>query len=398
MINEKMYRLGSERSEIRELFEYGKKRKAEIGEENVYDFSLGNPSIPCPDEVNAVLIRLLKEESSVRLHGYTSAEGDKEARASIARKIRESHGFDAEGDLIFLTAGAAASLTCTLCALANVGEEVILLAPYFPEYRVFTERAGATVKEVKCNGDSFEPDAEAIERAINERTAAIVVNSPNNPTGAVYDEETIIRITELLKRKSREYGRPIYLIADEPYRELVFDGAEAPYIPNYYEDTVVCYSYSKSLSLPGERIGYAMVSPKAKDAKAVYAAIVGAGRSLGYVCAPSLMQKALPELIDLKTDMTVYDANRRLLLTELTKYGYTVVNPRGAFYLFVKAPTGNGRSFAQMAKRHDLIIVPSESFGYEGYVRISYCVDTDMIKRALPTFKKLAKETEISGE
>ena len=396
MINAKMYKLGSSRSEIRELFEYGRKRKAQIGEENVFDFSLGNPSVPCPDEVNEALLTLIRNESPVRLHGYTSAPGDDAVRDAIAKRVTNTHGFAVTKDNLYMTVGAAAALTCTLSAAVCPGEEVILLAPYFPEYQVFAEQAGATVKTVSCNEETFEPDAKSIREAITERTAAIIVNSPNNPSGAVYSEECIKDISEVLMAKSKEYGKAIYLIADEPYRELVYDGATVPFIPKYYDNTVVCYSYSKSLSLPGERIGYCLVSPRAEECEALYAAICGAGRSLGYVCAPSLLQKAIPYCLDLKSDIATYDTNRQLLLSKLTEYGYEVLKPQGAFYLFIKSPMEDARRFSEEAKKFELLIVPSDSFGCKGYARISYCVSTEQITRALPAFKALAEHLKLT--
>ena len=391
MINERMYKLGSARSEIRELFEYGKKRKEEIGEENVFDFSLGNPSVPCPDEVNEAIVSLVSTENSVELHGYTSAQGDGKAREAIAEYIKKTHGFEVDKDDLYLTVGAAAALTCSLSAVVCPGEEVILLAPYFPEYKVFAENAGASVKVVPCNTQTFEPDADAIEKAITERTAAIIINSPNNPSGAVYSEECIKTITSMLEKKSQELGRPIYLIADEPYRELVYDGASVPFIPNYYDNTLVCYSYSKSLSIPGERIGYVLVSPRADEARKVYAAVCGAGRSLGYVCAPSLLQKLLPRCLGLTSDISVYDKNRQLLLTKLTEYGYTVVKPQGAFYLFIKSPVADSKEFSEIAKRFEILLVAADSFGCPGYARISYCVKTEKVERSLPAFLKMAE-------
>ncbi len=391
MINEKMRALGAKRSVIRELFEYGKKRKAEIGEENVFDFSLGNPSVPAPAEVNEGLVELIENESSVMLHGYTSAQGDASVRAAIAEYITKTEGAEVTADCLYMTVGAAAALTCSLTAVAGAGEEVIVLAPYFPEYKVFIERTGASVREVLCDTVTFQPNIEAISAAINEKTAAIIVNSPNNPTGAVFTEESIKALTALLKSKEEEYGKVIYLIADEPYRELVFDGAFVPYLPNYYNDTLVCYSYSKSLSLPGERIGYVLVNPKVRDFTATYQAIAGAGRALGFVCAPSLLQKLLPKVLGKTSDISVYDTNRRLLLSELTKYGYTVVKPDGAFYLFVKALEPDANAFCERAKKFELLLVPSDDFGCEGFVRIAYCVKTEQIKKALPAFRALAE-------
>lgn len=391
MINEKMYKLGSARSEIRELFEYGKSRKAQIGEENVFDFSLGNPSVPCPTEVNKAIAMLVGSEDSVSLHGYTSAQGDKAVRDAIAGYISATHGFHASGDDLYLTVGAAAALTSTLAAVVCPGEEVILLAPYFPEYKVFVENAGGVVKVVECEKTTFEPNAQRIAEAISEKTAAIIVNSPNNPSGAVYSEECIKAISNVLNEKSKEYGNNIYLIADEPYRELVYDGLSVPFIPKYYDNTLVCYSYSKSLSLPGERIGYCFVSDRVKRQKDVYAAVCGAGRSLGYVCAPSLLQKVIPNCLGLTSDISIYDKNRQLLLSKLIEYGFEVVKPEGAFYMFVKSPIDDAKEFSEIAKQFELLLVASDSFGYPGYVRISYCVKTEQIEKALPAFKALAE-------
>lgn len=393
MINEKMRALGAKRSVIRELFEYGKKRKAEIGEENVYDFSLGNPSVPAPEVVNDTLVGLLREESSVALHGYTSAQGDATVRAAIADYINKTHGESVNADCLYMSVGAAAALTCSLTAVVNAGEEVIVPAPYFPEYKVFIERCGGVIREVACDAD-FQLDISAIEAAINEKTAAIIVNSPNNPSGAVFSEENIKALAELLRASEEKYSRTIYLISDEPYRELVYDGVFVPYLTKYYDDTLVCYSFSKSLSLPGERIGYVLVSPRCKDFTATYQAICGAGRALGYVCAPSLLQKLLPYCLGTTADVEIYDRNRRLLLEKLTEYGYEMVRPDGAFYLFLKAPSGDSGEFCERAKKHEILIVPSDDFGCPGYARISYCVKTEQIERALPAFKALIDSYE----
>lgn len=392
MINDKMKLLGEERSKIRELFEYGIIRKSEIGEDNVYDFSLGNPSIPCPDEVTDALKKLITSEDPTGLHGYTSAPGDSEVRRKIAEHLTRVYGTNISKDDLYMTVGAAAALTATLNALVTPGEEVIVLAPYFPEYKVFIEACGGVIIEVKCQEKTFEPQASDIAKAINEKTAAIIVNSPNNPTGAVFTEECIASIAEVLNDAKKRYQKDIYLIADEPYRELVYDSNTVPFIPSYYEDTIVCYSYSKSLSIPGERIGYCMVSPTAKMHDEIYAAICGAGRSLGYVCAPSLLQKMIPMCLGKFSDIEIYDRNRKLLFTKLTEYGYELVNPQGAFYLFVKSPVSDAKIFSEAAKKHEILIVPSDSFGYPGYVRISYCVKTEIIEKALPSFRRLAEE------
>ncbi len=391
MINEKMLALGTKRSVIREIFEYGNQRRAEIGAENVFDFSLGNPSIPAPDEVNKKMVKLLTETDPVKIHGYTSAQGDPTVRSAIAESINKRFGIGATPDLIYMTCGAAASLTITLNAIINGGEQVIALAPFFPEYRVFAEKAGAEFVVSKCREGDFQIDFNNFEKAITEKTKAIIVNSPNNPTGVVLSEQTIKELCVLLNKKQKEYGKSIYIICDEPYRELAY-GVKVPYIPSYYDNTIVCYSYSKSLSLPGERIGYIFVSPKADEYKEIYAAVCGAGRALGYVCAPSLLQFTVKECVDLTSDVSVYKKNRDLLYNALSEYGYNCVSPDGAFYLFVKSPEKDANAFCEKAKKYELLLVPSDSFGFEGYVRISYCVSTSQIERSLPYFKKLIEE------
>lgn len=392
MINERMRELGARRSAIREIFEYGLKRKAEVGAENVFDFSLGNPSVPAPDAVNEELRRLIDGLPPVSLHGYTSAGGDLSVRRAVAEYVTKTHGYPAQAADLYMTVGAAAALTSTLGALVGRGEEVILLSPYFPEYRVFVEGVGAKVVEVECRRSDFHPDVTAITNAITERTAAIIVNSPNNPTGAVYTAGEISEIADVLTAAAEKYGHPIYLIADEPYRELVYGGAVVPFIPSLYKNTVVCYSFSKSLSIPGERIGYVLVPRDMEDKVAVYDAIAGAARSFGYVCAPSLLQKMLPAVLGMTADITVYDGNRQALYTELTRLGFDMIAPDGAFYMFMKSPIPDAGEFCEAAKRHDLLLVPSDSFGTKGYVRISYCVDSEMIKRSLPAFAALAAE------
>ncbi len=391
MINEKMRLLGAKRSVIRELFEYGRIKKAEIGEENIFDFSLGNPSVPAPSELSENITQLVRNENPVTLHGYTSAAGDFEVRRAIAEHISNNEGIVVSADCLYLTVGAAASLTSTFGAILNPGEEIIIPAPYFPEYKVFAEHAGAKVREVMCTPNNFMLDVAAIEKAINESTAAIIINSPNNPTGAVYPEENLVALCEVLREKEKEFSHPIYLISDEPYRELVYCDKKPPYIPKLYDNSIICYSYSKVLSIPGERIGYVLVSPRMDNFDSVYQAISGAARALGYVCAPSLLQKLIPTLLGKMADISIYDKNRKLLLTALTEYGYEVVRPDGAFYLFVKALEEDSIKFSENAKRFNLLLVPSDDFGCKGYVRIAYCVDTERIIRALPAFKALKK-------
>ena len=323
------------------------------------------------------------------LHGYTSAQGDLNVRKAMAESINKNFKITADPDLIYMTCGAAASLTITLNAICNTGDEVIVLAPFFPEYKVFIEKAGANVKIVKCREADFQIDFDLLEKAINKNTKSIIVNSPNNPSGVVLNEDTIKALANLLNKKSKEYGNDIYIIADEPYRELVYGDVVVPYIPEYYDNTVVCYSFSKSLSLPGERIGYVFVSPKATDCRTLYAAVCGAGRALGFVCAPSLLQYTVARLVGETADIEVYKKNRDLLAGALRDYGYTVAQPDGAFYLFVKSPESDANVFCEKAKKYELLLVPGDDFGYSGYVRISYCVATAMIEKSLPAFEKL---------
>lgn len=390
-MNRRMYGLGSKRSVIREIFEFGKQRAAEVGAENVYDFSLGNPSVAPPQAVEDAIEELLRGEDMTALHGYTSAPGDLATREAIAGHIRENFGVPADAGHIYMTCGAAASLTISLSAICNAGDEVITFAPYFTEYKVFAETAGASLIALPSDPDTFQIDFSALEGALSPKTAVVLVNSPNNPSGVVYGRETVEKLAALLAQKSAEYGHTIYLISDEPYRELVYGGVEVPYLPAYYKDTLVCYSYSKSLSLPGERIGYIFVSPQAKDAEELYLAVCGAGRALGYVCAPSLFQKVIARCQGMTSDVSVYEKNRNTLLSALTAYGFKCVRPDGAFYLFVRSPEPDANVFCERAKQYDLLLVPGDDFGCKGYVRIAYCVSPAMIARSLPAFEKLAK-------
>ncbi|MBR2296562.1 MAG: pyridoxal phosphate-dependent aminotransferase [Clostridia bacterium] len=396
MFNEKMYALGSKRSIIREIFEYCKTRATEIGAENVFDFSIGNPSVPAPKEINDAIVELVQNENPVLLHGYTSAQGDLGVRTAIANNTNERFGTALTPNNIYMTCGAAASLTISLRALIENGEECVVFAPFFTEYRVFIENAGGKVVVSKPMPKTFQIDIDDFEGKITEKTRAVIVNSPNNPSGVVYNEQTIKALCEVLSRKQQEYSHPIYLIADEPYRELVFDGIDVPYLMNYYDNTVVCYSYSKALSLPGERIGYIAVSPKAQDSESVYLAICGAGRSLGYVCAPSLFQQVIKKTIGAKVDVNIYKENRDILYSALTEYGYECVAPDGAFYLFVKALEDDAYKFFEKAKSKEILVVPCDDFGVSGYVRIAYCVDKARIVNALPAFKALAEEYKNS--
>ena len=391
MYNEQTYKLGSKRSTIREIFEYAKKRSAEIGAENVFDFSIGNPSVPAPDAVNEAIVRITQEMSAVELHGYTSAQGDKGVRDKIAENFQSRFGVKMQGDYLYMTCGAAASLTITLRALTCEGDEYIVFAPYFPEYAVFVTGAGAKLTVLPSNEDTMLPDFDALEKALNPHVKGVLINSPNNPSGVVYDGETIARLAELLGQKSAEYGAPIYLISDEPYRELVYDKETVvPCVMKYYKNSIVCYSYSKSLSMPGERIGYIAVNPEAEDGAAVYASVCGAGRVLGYVCAPALFQRVAAECDGMTADLSVYKRNRDLLYNALTDYGFTCIYPDGAFYLFVKAAEEDAAAFCERAKKYELLLVNGADFGYKGWVRIAYCVQTERIEKALPLFKQLA--------
>ena len=392
--NKKMFGLGSKRSIIREIFEYSKARAKEIGAEKVYDFSLGNPSVPAPAEVNDCIKELMDTQDSVLLHGYTSAQGDATVRKSIADKINNSFGVGITPDLIYMTCGAAASLSICLKALIEEGsgDECIVFAPFFTEYRVFIENAGGKIVISQPEDKTFQVNIADLESRITPSTKAVIVNSPNNPSGVVYSEETVKALCEVLKRKSAEYGKAIYLIADEPYRELVYSSVTVPCLMNYYDNTLVCYSYSKSLSLPGERIGYIAVSPTMEEANNIYLAICGAGRSLGYVCAPSLFQQVIARCIDAKVNIEIYKENRDLLYNNLTEYGYECVKPDGAFYLFVKALEDDAYTFFERAKAHEILVVPCDDFGVKGYVRIAYCTSKETITNALPAFKALAEE------
>ena len=392
MVSNEMKALGQKRSVIRELFEYGKKRKAEIGAENVFDFSLGNPSIPAPDCVNETIRRLVNECDPVLLHGYSSAQGDAGVRKAIADSINRKHGAGVGADDLYMTCGAAASLTISLKALACPGDEFIVFTPFFPEYRVFIENAGGKMVMVKTRREDFQIDAAVLENALTANTKAIILNSPNNPSGVVFSEETVKEVCAVLEKKQKEYGHPIYLISDEPYRELVYGDITVPYLPNYYDNCLVCYSYSKSLSLPGERIGYILVSPKVEQNREVYAAVCGAGRALGYVCAPTLFQAVIKECVDAVSDVSAYQRNRDLLANALTEYGFRCIRPDGAFYLFVEALEPDANAFCEMAKKHELLLVAGDDFGCEGFVRIAYCVTREQIERSLPAFRALAED------
>jgi len=390
MINQTAYALGANRSCIRELFEYGCKRAAQVGRENVFDYSLGNPSIPSPPQVNEAIAQILSEMDSLEVHGYTSAIGDPAARKAISDDLNARYGCETAPEDFFLMGGAAPELVAVLRALAVEKGEILAIAPYFPEYKPFAENAGLTFKVVPPDVPAFQIKLDAVEAMLTEHTQAIILNSPNNPSGVVYTRETLERLAALLKRKAEAYGHPIYLVSDEPYRELAY-GVEVPFVPAIYPDTVVCYSYSKSLSLPGERIGYVYVPKAATDSAALYAAIAGAARACGHVCAPSLWQKVIARCASLRPDLNAYDRNRKALYEGLTAMGYEMAKPDGAFYLFIKAPGGDANAFSEKAKQRDLLLVPGDGFGCPGYFRICYCVSYEMIQKSLPVFAELVR-------
>lgn len=392
MLNETAYTLGSNRSCIRELFEYGRKQAAIVGPENVFDYSLGNPSIPSPPEVNQAIRDILADTDSLALHGYTSAVGDYETRKAISDDLNRRYSAQTQPEDFFLGCGAAPELVSVFRALAVPGGEILAIAPYFPEYKPFAEESGLIFRVVPPDLPDFQINLTAVEAMLTPHTQALILNSPNNPSGVVYTRQTLQALAELLERKAAQFGHPIYLISDEPYRELVYGGVEVPFVPQIYRDTVICYSYSKSLSLPGERIGYVYVSAQAADSKKLYAAIAGAARGCGHVCAPSLWQKVIARCTHLRPDLESYDRNRKALYEGLTSLGYEMAKPDGAFYLFVKAPGGDAAAFSEKAKQKNLLLVPGDDFGCPGYFRVCYCVSFDMIQRSLPVFAQLLQE------
>lgn len=391
MINPNAYALGANRSCIRDLFEYGRQRAAIVGEEHVYDFSLGNPSIPSPMEVDEAIRAVLSDTDSLKIHGYTTAVGDYETRKAISDDLNSRYGVATRPEEFFLGCGAAPELVAVFRALAVPGGEVLTIAPYFPEYKPFAEEAGLTFRVVPPDVPDFQIRLTSVERELNPHTQAVLINSPNNPSGVVYTRETLMGLSRILEERSREFGHPIYLISDEPYRELSY-GVEVPFVPSLYANTVICYSYSKSLSLPGERIGYIYVSGDAEDKEQLYAAIAGAARACGHVCAPSLWQKVIARSTHLRPDLKSYDRNRKALYGGLRKMGYEMAKPDGAFYLFIKAPGGDANAFSQRAKERDLLVVPGDGFGCPGYFRICYCVSYQTIVGSLPVFEELIRE------
>ncbi len=396
LISDKMKPLLENNSAIRAMFEEGKKMAAVYGAENVYDFSLGNPSVPAPLEVKQAILDILEEEPSGLVHGYMSNAGFEDVRQAIAESLNRRFQTAFHAKNLIMTVGAASGLNITLKALLNPGEEVITFAPYFVEYGSYVRNYDGVLVVVSPNTETFQPNLDEFEEKITEKTKAVIINSPHNPTGVVYSEETIKALAAIMERKQKEYGHAIVLISDEPYRELVYDGVTVPYLTKYYANTIVGYSYSKSLSLPGERIGYVVVPDEMEDSSRVIAAMTIANRVLGSVNAPSLMQRVIMRCLDAKVDVEAYDRNRMLLYSSLKEYGFTCIKPQGAFYLFVKSPVADEKEFCEAAKKHHILVVPGSSFACPGYVRISYCVSYDTIKHSLPGFKKLAEEYQLS--
>ena len=389
MFDKKMLEIGYSQSTIRDLYTYGIERKKEIGEDKVFDFSIGNPSIPAPQIVNDTLIRILKEEDSVKVHGYTVSAGSIEVRNAIASYLNKTYNTEVEGKYIFLTCGAAASLAiATKAFIINKGEEVIVFAPHFPEYRTYTEAVNGVLVTVKPDQDFF-PDFIDLENKITSKTRIVLYDSPNNPTGAFYDETIIKKMASILSKKENEFGHPIYLVSDEPYRELLYANEKYPFVTNYYKNSIVCYSFSKCLSLPGERIGYILVNPKCDDVSDVYTSICGAASMLGYICAPALFQHLIPHVLGYTSNLDEYKKNKEALYNGLKEIGFDVIYPTGAFYLFMKALEDDAEHFSEVAKKFELLLVPSNPFDYKGYVRIAYCVSYKQIVNSMPAFKKL---------
>ena len=391
MVNEKMYELGTKKSTIRTIFEFGRKRAAEVGEENIFDFSLGNPNVPTPEFVKNAAIEILQNYEPSAVHGYTVAPGNPEVREVLAKSLNERFATNFAGKNLFITAGAAAAITISFKALAERGDEFITFAPYFPEYKCFVESVGAELKVVPAQPKDWQINFDEFEKILSKNTKAVIINSPNNPSGAVYSEETIKKLAEILTAKSQEFGHAIFIISDEPYREIAYN-IEVPYVPKFYANTLVCYSYSKSFSLPGERIGYIVVPDEVEDFGKIFGAVAGAARVLTHVNAPSLWQLVVAKCAGKPSDISIYKKNAKLLYEGLIDAGFECVKPQGAFYLFPKSLEADDYAFCERAKKYDLLLVPGADFGAAGYFRAAYCIKTETIERSLPLFKKLAAE------
>ena len=391
MINSKMYELGTKKSTIRTIFEFGRKRAMEIGEDNIFDFSLGNPNVPTPKFVKDAIVDILETLPPSEVHGYTVAPGNPRVREILAKSLSDKFSTNLEGKNLFLTAGAAAAITISFKALAEDQDEFVTFAPYFPEYKVFVESVGAKLIVIPAQTSDWQIDFDKFESSLNPHTKAVIINSPNNPSGAIYSRETLEKLAEILKKKSSEFGHPIFIISDEPYREIAYD-LEVPYVPQIYSDTLVCYSYSKSFSLPGERIGYIIVPDEIADFEKIYGAIAGAARVLTHVNAPSLWQLVIARCAGKPSDISTYERNGKILYEGLISAGFECVKPQGAFYMFPKALEADDEAFCERAKKFDLLLVPGKDFGCPGYFRAAYCIKTETIERSIPKFKLLAEE------
>ena len=380
------------KSVIRDLAGAAVERGKEIGYENVFDYSLGNPSVPVPDEFNRSIIRMIGEMDSRSLHGYSPNPGIPEVRDAVAANLKKRFGIPYTREHIFMTSAAASALAHAFRLVTEPGDEIITFAPFFPEYRPYVNLTGAVLKVVKPDTETFQINFDEFEKMISDKTMAILINSPNNPSGIVYSEETVKRLSEVLKDAQKKYSHPIYIISDEPYREIVFDGKEAPCISKYYDNTIMCYSYSKSLSIPGERIGYMAVNPAAEGADLMVSMAVQISRGIGHNCPSSIIQRAVAENIDLTSDLSVYETNMNLIYDKLVELGFTVVRPGGTFYIFPKAPEDDSVAFSKKALKYDLVLVPGDSFGAPGFFRMAYCIDTEKVKRSLPVLERFVKE------
>ncbi len=392
MINSGYKKMLEGKSVIRQLSEFATARGREIGYENVFDYSLGNPSVPVPEKFTRTMMELLQTRDSMELHGYSPSVGIASVKEKIAASLNERFGMDYTGNHIFPTTGAAGALAHALRCVTEPGDEVLVMAPYFPEYYLYVNMTGARMKVVPADTRKFQIHFGKLEEMLTREVTAVLINTPNNPSGAVYDDNTLRELAALLLRKQEEYGHDIFLISDEPYREIVFDGVKAPYVSRYYDNTLSCYSYSKSLSLPGERIGYVAANPRCRDAELISAICSQISRGIGHNCPPSIFQLAVAEMGGLTGDMSVYETNRNLLYGELTALGFDCVKPGGTFYIFPKAPQEDAAAFCRRALKYDLVLVPSDSFGVPGYFRMAYCIDTEKVERSLEALRRLVKE------
>ncbi len=392
MINEQYKKMLEGKSVIRQLSEFATERGREIGYENVFDYSLGNPSVPVPEKLTEVMIELLKTKNSMELHGYSPSLGIASVKDKIADSLNRRFGMDYTGNHIFPTTGAAGAVAHAVRCVTSPGDEVLTFAPYFPEYNLYVNMTGAQLKVVPADTENFQINFEKLEEMLTERVAALLINTPNNPSGAVYSSDTLKELSDLLNKKQKEYGHDIFLISDEPYREIVFDKVEAPYVSKFYDNTLSCYSFSKSLSLPGERIGYVATNPRCRDAELISAICGQISRGIGHNCPPSIIQLAVAEVLDQTSDMSVYETNMNLLYGELTSLGFDCVKPGGTFYIFPKALEEDAAVFCRKALKYDLVLVPSDSFGVPGYFRMAYCIDTEKVERSLPALRRFVKE------